>query len=82
MPQRHGWNTGFKAGFTAPAGHMRMAVNKPGYQCGSGKVKFCCARHRQLILLATDSKDPAAANQDMANSEIFRREDSGIGKEL
>ena len=78
MPKRHWRNTGFEAGFTAPAGHMRMAVDKSGYQRGSVQVVFCRACGHQLALLVADTKDPATANQDVTNSEVFRREDSGV----
>ena len=82
MSQGYRWYAGFEAGFASAAGHMRMTIDKSRNQYGPFQVIFrrtCCGK---LVHLVADTKDPATADQDMTNSEVFRCEDSGIGEEF
>lgn len=80
MPERHWWNARFEAGFTTTTGHMRMPVDETGQQPGSAEVIFRRSGSQQHVLLVAEAKDPATTDQDVTNSEVFRREDSGVGE--
>ena len=82
VSQRDRRNAGTEACFATATRDMRMTVDKAGDQTSPIKIIFCRARGGQHVLFVTDTKDPAATDQDMTNSDALRGEDSGIGNKL
>ena len=57
---------------------MRMSVDKSGNQSATLQVLLAGAAAGKRIPVIAEGNDSAASDQDVTNSEVFRREDSGV----
>jgi hypothetical protein len=61
---------------------MRVTINDARHQPLACKVCYCNARRGNIVGIIHKTKYPAAADQDVLDSEVIGRKQVRIGKQL
>jgi hypothetical protein len=58
---------------------MRVTVDQAGQQAATLQIELAGARGRQRIEILVERNNPASADEHMTDTEVFGREDPGVG---